>query len=296
MTDDEGTARDGTDWRALWDFQDPVGSESRFRALLAGLDDGAPLDLRLVVETQLARSLGLQGRYEEAHAVLDAVDARLPAAGDEPRVRALLERGRTHNGSGAPRAATPSFREAWAVARHAGLQGLAMDAAHMLAIAEEPEEALAWAWRAIELAEASEDEAVRSWLGPLYNNTGWTYEERGEYDQAMALFVKGLEVRLERGWTREAVIALYTVAHMHRLQGRTEQALVTIEDVASRWRDLGLEPDGYTHEELGETLLALDRAEEARDHFRQAHEMLAQDDWLVAHEPERLARLERLGR
>ena len=46
--------------------------------------------------TQLGRAIGLQGRYEEADALLDAVD------GDEPTVavRVLLERGRVLNSSG----------------------------------------------------------------------------------------------------------------------------------------------------------------------------------------------------
>ena len=53
---------------------------------------------------------------------------------------------------------------------------------------------------------------------------------------------------------------------------------------------------GYTFEELGECLLSLGRGDEARPWFALAHEQLAQDLWLQAEEPDRLSRLQRLGR
>lgn len=51
---------------------------------------------RAVLETQLARALGLQARYDEADRVLERIDAPLPAI----RARASLERGRLRNSGG----------------------------------------------------------------------------------------------------------------------------------------------------------------------------------------------------
>ena len=48
-------------------------------------------------------------------------------------------------------------------------------------------------------------------------------------------------------------------------------------------------------EELGECLLALGRADDARPFFARAAERLGADAWLAAHEPDRLDRLRRLG-
>ena len=48
-------------------------------------------------------------------------------------------------------------------------------------------------------------------------------------------------------------------------------------------------------EELGECLLGLGRAADARPHFTLAYARLSQDPWLAEREPERLARLQRLG-
>ena len=58
-----------TDPMKLWDFNDPAGSERRFReaaAATAGDDRAAYL-------TQVARALGLQEKYDEGHQVLDGL-------------------------------------------------------------------------------------------------------------------------------------------------------------------------------------------------------------------------------
>jgi hypothetical protein len=55
------------------------------------------------------------------------------------------------------------------------------------------------------------------------------------------------------------------------------------------------EADGYVFEEIGECLLALNRAVEARPYFAKAYETLSQDEWLRDREPARLARLKELS-
>ena len=57
----------------------------------------------------------------------------------------------------------------------------------------------------------------------------------------------------------------------------------------------GGQATGYVYEELGECLLLRDKAGEARQWFRIAHEILSENDWLQANEAERLARLKELG-
>src|SRR5687768_14005812 len=99
----------------LWDFTDPAGSELRFRGALAG----AQGDLGLELETQIARSYSVRKRFADAHAVLDALEPRLAAAGTRPRLRYLLERGRTFNSSGDKAAARPLFVQAWELGKAA---------------------------------------------------------------------------------------------------------------------------------------------------------------------------------
>ena len=85
---------------AQWDYGKPVASEQRFRSELAKwpADSAQALEVR----TQIARALGLQQKFEDAHAMLDVVEAKLPNASVHLRVRYLLERGRAFNSSGSP--------------------------------------------------------------------------------------------------------------------------------------------------------------------------------------------------
>src|SRR6476661_4039008 len=81
-------------WQSLWDFEHPEVSERRFREAAAATDD---MEERRLVETQIARALGLQGRFDEAHRMLDCVDN--PDAQVQPltRIYIALERGRLFN-------------------------------------------------------------------------------------------------------------------------------------------------------------------------------------------------------
>jgi hypothetical protein len=57
----------------------------------------------------------------------------------------------------------------------------------------------------------------------------------------------------------------------------------------------GREHDGYVSEEIGECLLLLGEKDKARPHFRQAYQLLSKDEWFVANETKRLARMKKLG-
>jgi tetratricopeptide (TPR) repeat protein len=165
----------------LWNFDDPAGSEARFRA--AAADERYDTDERAELTTQLGRAIGLQGRYEEADALLDSVDA------DEPTVavRVLLERGRVLNSSGHPEMAVPLFEQAAELADHLGEEFLAVDALHMLAIADSAH-AETWTRSALEYASTVHDERTKRWVVSLHNNLGWTLHEAGRCTEAMVEF------------------------------------------------------------------------------------------------------------
>lgn len=165
----------------LWNFEDPRASEARFRAAVA--DPAYDADERAELTTQLGRAIGLQGRFEEADALLDAVD------GDEPTVavRVLLERGRVLNSSGHAEMAVPLFEQAAELADHLGEEFLAVDALHMLAIADAAH-AETWTRSALEYASTVHDERTRRWLVALHNNLGWTLHDAGRCTEAMVEF------------------------------------------------------------------------------------------------------------
>jgi tetratricopeptide (TPR) repeat protein len=275
-----------------WDFDRPAQSEARFRAELATLPPGSSASLE--ASTQLARAQGLQREFAAAHATLDAVERALPGQPERVAVRYLLERGRVFNSSRQPDKAVPLFQDALTRARAAGEDFLAIDAAHMLGIAAPAETRLKWNLEAIAMTERTSDARARRWLASSYNNMGWTYHERGEYASALAYFEKAVPAWEARGDPRGVHIARWAVARTYRSLGRNDDALaiqrqLEAEGVAAN------APDGYVYEELGEVLLAKGERAAAQANFARAFELLGGDATFRANEPERLARLRRLG-
>jgi tetratricopeptide (TPR) repeat protein len=296
---------------ALWDHGRPAETEAAFRAVLAEAEARGDAGELAELWTQIARCLGLQLRFVDAHGVLDQVRATIQppegAADRAPdpalrvaRVRCLLERGRVFNSSGERDRAAPLFHEAWLAAIAIGADYHAVDAAHMMEIASAGEAKLDWNARAIELAEASGDPRAFRWLGALYNNRGWSLHELGRLDEGLAAFERRLSWlranppasdRLDRH-ALDIGIAHWSIAKMFRLLGRLGEALAIQDRLAATAAG---ESDGFVHEERGECLLALGRVEEARPAFERAHALLAGDPWLKRNEAERLGRLARLG-
>lgn len=289
-----GTA-DLPDFDALWDFEEPVETEAAFRGVLATTSLTAPDSYVAELHTQIARCLGLQRKFDEAHRLLGEVHVLPAAAHGRCRVRYLLERGRVLNSSGQKAKALSLFIEAWELGREIDEDGLAVDAAHMAAIADEPVAALQWNLTALELASSSPMESARKWRKSLHNNIGWTFFDLGKLDEAMYHFEMSRQRAAESGdWESEG-IARWCIAKTHRVQGRIEQALAMQQQrLAEIERDGG--SGGYVFEEIGEGLYALDRKEEAAPYFAKAYAELSQDPWLADGEPERIARLKELGK
>lgn len=282
------------DFDSLWNYNDPAGTETKFRDLLPSAEAHPDPEYHPQLLTQIARTLGLQRKFEKAHALLDEVEPLLAEDTPVARVRYLLERGRTFNSSGEKALAKPLFLKAWDLARALGEDFYAVDAAHMVAIVEPGESGLEWNMTAIQYAEGSEQERARGWLGSLYNNTGWSYHDLGEFEKALDLFERALAFREQQGGEENIRIARWCIARCLRSLGRVEEALKIQLALLEEARRTGA-PDGYTHEELGELLLLKGQAEQARPHFTTAYEILSQDPWLVENETERLARLKKLG-
>jgi tetratricopeptide (TPR) repeat protein len=280
--------------KALWDYDDPVGSEARFLEVLPRAEAAGDPAYLAELLTRLARTQGLQMRFEEADRTLDRAQSMITPGMSASKVRLLLERGRVRRSSGDPAASAPLFEESFEAARAAGLDELSVDAAHMLGIVEPGEAGIRWNERALALAEASADPGARQWRGSLYNNLGWAYHDLGRHDEALAMFEAHLRVRTEEGDRVQARIARWSIAKTLRFLGRVEEALAIQSDLLAEFEREGGR-DGYVNEELAECLLALGREEEARPHFARAWDVLHEDPWLARDEADRLARLAELG-
>ncbi len=278
---------------SLWNYRDPSGTEEKFRELLTQY--GADAAYCVEVQTQIARCLGLQRKFDEAHAELDGVEE---VATDEMvlvQARIALERGRAFRSSGAPEDGLPHFERALEIASAGGFEFYAVDAAHMIALVHKGEEAVLWHEKALAMAEAATEERARGWRGSLYNNLGWTYHELGRHADALELFIKHEAMLADAGKSFNESIAKWAQGKMLRALNRTEEALTIQEELLPHPERQGGAAEGYTREEIGECLLALGRADDAKSYFARAHELLSEDEWLVENEAARLSRLKELG-
>ena len=130
------------EFEASWDYSDPAATEATFRAFLDATSEPANSEYVLQLQTQIARTLGLQGEFDRANSLLDTVQKGLSESSPVAQVRHLLERGRTLNSSGQAEAARPLFEKAWLSAQELGEDFHAVDAAHMVAIVADGDDGL----------------------------------------------------------------------------------------------------------------------------------------------------------
>lgn len=276
--------------RALWDFEDLAGSESRFRERLA---EETSDPRRAEVLTQLARVHGLRGEFSDGEALLDEA-VTLGRGNEAVDARIDLERGRLRRSSGDPDAAHPLFESAYTGALETEQYFLAADAAHTCALVAGSREGFVdWTQRGIHLAEAHEGAAY--WSGSLLNNLGWEYYEAGELEPALDAFERALAARERDPENRGAIeLALYAVGKALRALGRPGEALPLLERAVSsaEGRD---HADGWLHEELAEEYAAVGCAADARAQAQLAIPVLQRDDASFAEDAERKERLRELA-
>lgn len=229
----------------LWDFDDPRGSEKRFVEALLSADSP---EEAAVWQTQVARALGLQKKYDEGHAVLDSLDDEIL---EEPEVlvRTTLERGRLLRSAGDTDRARSRFKIAAGHAEGAGLEELHVDALHMLALIAPAEDQVAIAEHALSIARASDDPRARDWDAALLNNLGMSHADAGDYTGALAIFRDALAACERIGDVSRIRIARWMVGWALRNLGRRQEAIAVQQELKAELVAAGAE-DPYVDEEL----------------------------------------------
>lgn len=234
--------------------------------------------LSMTARSYLIREEGAQGKpwIERAAAV---------ATPDEPRgwSRYLGVRGRFEWKDQKRHAkATATFKEMYEYCLKHQLYSRAVDAAHMVAIAGGPEEQIEWAHKGIKAAESSEEAA--GWLGPLWNNLGWTHDERKDYDNALAALLKAREYHYKGKSDLAKLTADIFVSRAYRMTGDIDQAETWITEAHDWAAELvARHPEnqdfherlGNTHEQLGEIAIARGNSAEGIQHLHTAR------DWMI---------------
>ena len=267
------------DLKPLWDFDNPAQSEERFRsALVTATGDDA-----IILQTQIARTYGLRAHFTDAQVILKGLEPLLQTAGDEARTRYWLELGRTHSsGTHPPESQTADTKEmarmaygkALATARTGQLDGLAIDALHMLAFVDtEPADQLKWGQEALAISQTSSQPAAKAWEASLRNNVGYALYQLGRYEEALVQFQQAVVLR-ERGTDQQATrIAHWMVGWTLRAMNRMDEA-VEIQLRLEREREVAGKPSPYVFEEL--ELLYRAKGDDARaKHYAELKDAVA---------------------
>jgi len=278
------------DFMSLWTYSKPAEPEQEFRTLLPAAAASGDETYFGILLTQLGRSLGLQQKFDEAHQVLDLAEEKIENGNAEVEIYYCLERGRALNSNNRKQEAKSFFEKASKVAIENNEDALAVDALHMEAIVEnEPKDKLNKELEALHLAEKSENEKARKWLGSLYNNIAWSFMDMEEYDKAEDLFKKALAWQLENGNEKTTNIAYWSIGRVKRAQQKYDEALALMQELLVKKNNI--DESGYTYEEIAENYLALNNANEASTYFEKAYAILSKDMWLQKNETSRLQRM-----
>lgn len=251
------------DVAALWDFSNPALSEQRFREALGAAERDGRRDDVLILQTQIARTLGLRRDLEGARALLQGLQPQLAGAGAEARARHALEWGRSHvSAVTLPEERTPktlataraAYAQALAAAREGGLDGLAIDAVHMMAFVDDaPADQRRWNEEALAMVLASSQAEGRRWEASIRNNLALSLRRQGLHVDALPHFERALALReaasAPAASPRQVYVARWLLANALRLAGRLDEALAQQTRLEGQMHVVG-DPDPHVLEEL----------------------------------------------
>lgn len=256
-------AQAAVDLTALWDFSNPALSEERFRAALATAEAEGRRDDALILQTQIARTHGLRRDLARARELLKSLEPQLAGAGPEVRTRHALEWGRNHiSAVTRPAERTPEFlavaraayTRALATAQEGKLDGLAIDAVHMMAFVDDtPADQLRWNQQALEMVLASSQPAGRAWEASIRNNLAYSLHQLGRFAESLPHYERALALReaatAPAASPRQVYVARWLTARALRLSGRLDDAMAQQTRLEGQMHIVG-DPDPYVFEEL----------------------------------------------
>ena len=283
------------DFDSLWDYSNLEKTGMAFDDLIPLAKESGDAEYFLQLLTQIARTQGLQSDFTEAHLTLDEVQEGITAETPTAKIRYFLERGRVFNSSKEVPNAKVMFARAYELAAEGKQDNLAIDAAHMLAIAEsDSAKKMEWNHKALALAEKSQDLKTAGWLGSLYNNMAWAYHDSEKFEDALALFKKGQAFRESKSNASATRIAKWSVARALRSLKKYDEAFTIQSALKTEFDALG-EKDPYVLEELGELSLSMEKTDEAKEFFRLAYNQFSKDDAFKKDHAPRFKRIHELS-
>jgi tetratricopeptide (TPR) repeat protein len=276
-----------------WNYSKPEETRVKFEKIYSEVEGEASLDYLLQLKTQIARTYGLQAKFEESHTILDAIERQLTSDTKVAHIRYLLERGRTFNSSDKKVEARELFYKAYEEGKAAKEYTYSVDAAHMVAIAmNDIDQKLEWNRKGLEEAKRSSDPKVNGWVGIFLNNMGWDLFQEKRYSEALEAFESCRDFYKNMENKKRLNVADWSIAKTYRMIGSIDESLkIQLRLI----HDNNGDENGYGQEELGELYLLKGDVEKSKKYFGQAYEILSKDVWLVRNEKERLDRMKKLS-
>ena len=280
----------------------PAAVEQEMTELLPQAEALEDKSIYLQMLSQIALAQALQKKFDTAHKTLDNAEALLTPEYPLARARILLERGRTFQQAGNIKEALNYFEQSYEQSKLHNLDAPTINAAHMIAIVvENVEDKIKWNKLALALVETTKDPQAKKWLGPITNNLGQNYLAAKQYDKALPVFQKALELFQKDGYAPSIRMAKWTIAHTLRLLGRTDEALEMLQALSKDYdviiasgnfdcpQEIIAVTRGWVYEDMAEIY-----SQKARVFAALAYDTLSKDEMFRNTEPKRLERLQQI--
>ncbi|MCA8940274.1 MAG: hypothetical protein KDB07_10710 [Planctomycetes bacterium] len=252
--------------------------------------------LRLKVWSLAARAKTIQGNLTEGEPLLERARAAREGADADALASFGVVEGIFIRERGDKEAAKAYFIKLADFCEENQLYAKAVDAIHHIAIVAPADEQEHWALKGIEAAERGGD-ATKGWLGALWNNLGWTYDEAGEHEKALDALLKAQVAHQANSGEYQKVAADAFVAHALIHVGRIDEAeklndgvrVVSDAKLADKpddahWQERSFYCDwknGEIARARGELAKAKEALEKAKAGFQALNGKGWYDEWLV---------------
>jgi len=234
---------------------------------------------------QVARLCSIAKDFEEGRKWLEKAKQRAKEAETKGWSRYLGVRGRFEWQDEKDNAkAKKTFVEMHDFCVKHALHSRALDAAHMVAIVGTPADQEEWALKAIAAAEKANE---KGWLAVLWNNLGWSYDEKNEVEKAFVALLKARKYHYETGSDHNKLVADFSLGHAYRRIGMLEEARKTLT-VAHQWAIKRHEEDkqdkergewvGWGHKYLADLLVDEGKPADALKAYKECRPWLVKAD------------------
>ena len=259
---------------ATFQYDFPAQTIAQFQALADEAGKRGDADAQAIYLSQMARAEGVRKNLDAADAILDRAEKL--AKGDGARERIKLERARILRRRGRTKAAREAFVGVYDTARKLGLHpNLPIDAAHMLALMSEGNEAKQWTERGFTLAESSENPLVNRWVGVLAWNLAGSYEEQGNHAMAALYYSRSLASRVTHSNAAVLRTTEHALARQLRFLGACRETIGIETRLLSQEPEKDAAPQLY---EIAECRSSLGEKQEASAFAARALKVLGKGD------------------